>query len=110
VKKQIEKTLQCLVGQSFWGSGRVTNLLTFQFFACVVHNRIKECSIFFVNREEMAIFHIFQMLVFARIGYEGSNHYASGWAGGPGDPGGGEAGACRGTGEGEGEGFGLESG
>lgn len=31
MKKQIEETLQCLIGQSFWGSGRVANLLTFQF-------------------------------------------------------------------------------
>src|SRR5579885_350419 len=31
MKKQIEKTLQCWIGQSFWGSGRVANLLTFQF-------------------------------------------------------------------------------
>ncbi|GHO63654.1 hypothetical protein KSC_025460 [Ktedonobacter sp. SOSP1-52] len=31
MKKQIEETLQCLIGQSFWGSGRAANLLTFQF-------------------------------------------------------------------------------
>jgi len=30
-KKRIEETLQCLVGQPFWGAGRVGNLLTFQF-------------------------------------------------------------------------------
>lgn len=31
MKKHIEETLQCLIGQSFWGSGRAANLLTFQF-------------------------------------------------------------------------------
>lgn len=31
IKNQIEATLQCLIGQPFWGAGRVGNLLTFQF-------------------------------------------------------------------------------
>ena len=31
IKKQIEATLQCLIGHPFWGAGRVGNLLTFQF-------------------------------------------------------------------------------
>ncbi len=31
MKRQIEETLQCLIGHSFWGSGRTLNLLSFQF-------------------------------------------------------------------------------
>lgn len=31
MRDQIERTLHCLIGQRFWGAGRVLNLLTFQF-------------------------------------------------------------------------------
>lgn len=31
MKKQVEETLQCLIGQPFWGAGRTLNLLSFQF-------------------------------------------------------------------------------
>lgn len=31
MKKHIEETLHCLIGHPFWGAGRITNLLTFQF-------------------------------------------------------------------------------
>jgi hypothetical protein len=31
MKQQIEATLQCLLGTSFWGAGRISTLLTFQF-------------------------------------------------------------------------------
>src|SRR6185437_10699370 len=31
MKKEIEETLQCLVGLPLWGAGRTLNLLSFQF-------------------------------------------------------------------------------
>jgi hypothetical protein len=31
MKKQIEETLQCLIGHPFWGAGRAADLSTFQF-------------------------------------------------------------------------------
>jgi hypothetical protein len=31
VKERIEEALQCLVGLEFWGAGRITNLLMFEF-------------------------------------------------------------------------------
>lgn len=31
MKKQVEETLECLIGHPFWGAGRALDLLTFQF-------------------------------------------------------------------------------